>query len=223
MDALSVGTKSYRVDAKGFLEDRDDWEEAFAEAMAPAAGIPDGLTDRHWQVIRYIRDEFTATGDCPLVFSTCRAAKLRLKDLKALFPTGYLRGACRLAGITYRDRFINYFGQSGTLDEATAAPPKAPARTYRVDVFGFLVDPAEWDEQWATHKARELDLPRGLEDAHWRVLRELRRSYMETGVVPTVIECCEANGLELDELEALFPGGYQRHAVKLAGLCVRPG
>jgi tRNA 2-thiouridine synthesizing protein E len=222
MDTMSVEGKVYAVDAKGFLQNREEWDEAFAETMAPSAGIPGGLTAKHWEVIRFIREEFAASGDCPLVFTTCRAAKLRLRHLKALFPTGYLRGACRLAGITYRDRFVDFFGQSGATGEPSPSSPSAPPSTYRVDLFGFLVDPSEWNERWAMHKAREIGLTGGLTEGHWKVLRELRSRFLTTGVVPTVIECCESNGLELDELEVLFPGGYQRQAVKLAGLCVQP-
>jgi tRNA 2-thiouridine synthesizing protein E len=195
--------------------------------MASRSGIPAGLTAKHWEVIRHIREEFGRTGVCPVVYSTCRSANLRLRDLKALFPTGYMRGACRLAGITYRDRFVDYFGESGPESAHAAAELGASRATrsavYRVDVLGFLHDPADWDEEWAVQKAGELRVPGGLTDGHWRVLRSLRRHFAETGVVPTVIECCEANGLELEEMEALFPGGYHREAVKIAGLCVRPG
>jgi tRNA 2-thiouridine synthesizing protein E len=55
---------------------------------------------------------------------------------------------------------------------------------------------------------------------HWRVIRYLRQHYDERHEVPTVFQACEDNGLELEELERLFPGGYHRGAVKLAGLHV---
>jgi tRNA 2-thiouridine synthesizing protein E len=96
------------------------------------------------------------------------------------------------------------------------------SKVYRVDAWGFLVDPAEWDALYASNKAREMKLP-VLSEKHWRVLDSLRTAFEETGTVPTVFECCKANGLELEELESLFPDGYHRGAVKIAGLCVRPG
>jgi len=61
-----------------------------------------------------------------------------------------------------------------------------------------------------------------LSGKHWEILDSLRRTFEETGQVPTVVECCRANDLELDDLEALFPDGYQRGAVKIAGLSIRP-
>jgi TusE/DsrC/DsvC family sulfur relay protein len=236
MEKLIFRGRSYRIDDQGFLQDWQDWDEGFAEGGAPGVGISGGLTEQHWEVIRHIRARFKETGECPLVFSACRALGLRLRDLERLFPKGYLRGACKLAGITYRDRFVNYFGEPSSApapvaegeepvaERPTPTPPEAPlrGRVYRVDAWGFLVDPAEWDALYASNKAREMKLP-GLSEKHWRVLDYLRTTFDENGTVPTVIECCKANGLELEELEALFPDGYHRGAVKIAGLCVRPG
>jgi len=235
MDTLMFSGRSYRIDDQGFLEDWRDWDEGFAEGLAPETGIPGGLTEWHWEVIRHIRDHFREHGECPLVFSTCRALGLRLRGLETLFPTGYLRGACKLAGLSYRDRFVDYFGEAPAVavpapDEIQETPERAPAlsgpavrgKVYRVDAWGFLVDPAEWDALYATNKAREMKHP-GLTARHWQVIDYLRSAFDETGTVPTVIACCHANRLEIDELEALFPDGYHRGAVKLAGLCVRPG
>jgi tRNA 2-thiouridine synthesizing protein E len=233
MNEITFSSRTYTVDALGFLTDSAEWDEDFAEGMASRAGMSGGLTERHWEVIRYIRKEFRDRGDCPLVFSTCRSLGLSLRELEALFPAGYLRGACRLAGISYRDRFIDFFGERREPSDlradrrATVAPagvlPASREKVYRVDVMGFLVDPTEWDEGFAAHKALEMKLPGGLSPGHWQVLEYLRETYQRTGSVPTVMGCCGAMGMDLDELEKLFPDGYHRGAVKLAGLCVRPG
>lgn len=61
-------------------------------------------------------------------------------------------------------------------------------------------------------------MPGNLGDKHWGVIRFLRRRHQETGSVPTVYETCEANGLEVEDLERLFVDGYHRGAVKIAGL-----
>jgi tRNA 2-thiouridine synthesizing protein E len=219
MDAIAFDGKSYEIDRQGFLEKSEDWDESFAEGTAPFVGIRGGLTEQHWEVIRFIRNQFKETGDCPLVYSTCRAFGLRLREMEALFPAGYLRGACRLAGITYRDRFVDFFGG---LPHRVRGEEPLSEKAYRVDVFGFLIDPSDWDESYAENKAREMKVPGGLSEKHLQILRQLRERFQETGVVPTVIECCKENGIELDALEALFPDGYHRGAVKLAGLCVRP-
>ena len=68
---------------------------------------------------------------------------------------------------------------------------------------------------------REMGLLEALTGKHWEIIYFMRHSFKETGVVPTVYETCDANNLEIEELEKLFPHGYHRGAVKMAGLRVR--
>ncbi len=224
MESFSYGGKTYHVDAQGFLVDYDQWDENFAEGMADKSNVGVGLTKKHWDVINFIRDSFQKTGDCPLVYKTCKSNELSAQGFKALFPTGYMRGACKLAGITYRDRIVNYYGEEDpqikevSKEKTTLA--KMRGKVYRVDVFGFLADPSDWDEGFAVAKALEMKMPGGLTKKHHKVIKYLRDSFERDNVVPTFIECCEANGLGLEELERLFPDGYQRGAVKIAGLRV---
>ncbi len=111
MEVFQYKGKTYEVDTQGFLIDYNQWDEDFAQGMAPNVNIPGALTEKHWDLIRFIRDSFKQTGECPLVYKTCKANRLSAKGLKELFPTGYMRGACKLAGITHRDRIVNYYGE----------------------------------------------------------------------------------------------------------------
>jgi tRNA 2-thiouridine synthesizing protein E len=81
------------------LLDWRQWTESYAEELAPSLGIPGGLTPRHWEVIRSIRKHFTETGKCPVVYQTCDRHGLELDDLERLFPSGYHRGAVKIAGL----------------------------------------------------------------------------------------------------------------------------
>jgi len=213
-----INNRIYETDDKGFLLKFEEWDREFAEDLAPELGITAGLTDEHWKVIDFIRDSFKKSGTCPLVFQTCRFANLRLKDFRGLFPSGYLRGACKLAGITYKEGYQGYMPYFG---RAEKTPPPTGEKTYVVDLYGFLTDPDSWDENYAASKAHELKMPKGLTDAHWYVIRFLRESFSKNGVVPTVFEACEGAKIDLEELEQLFPDGYQRGAVKISGLRVR--
>jgi tRNA 2-thiouridine synthesizing protein E len=136
---------------------------------------------------------------------------LHIAGFSFLFPAGYQRGACKLAGISHREGLPE--GIRGSSDQ--------DLKSYRIDLWGFLLDPDEWDERFALLRAHELKVPRGLTNEHWRVLRFLRQEYFRIGKVPTVSETCEALGLDLEGLEDLFPDGYHRGAVKIAGLCAR--
>jgi tRNA 2-thiouridine synthesizing protein E len=90
-------------------------------------------------------------------------------------------------------------------------------KTYEVDIYGYLIDPREWTERFTKRKATEVGAGR-LTDNHWTLLRILREEFFRTRQVPTAREACHAAGIELEELERLFPLGYLRCAVKLAGL-----
>ena len=218
MPSFMYNDVTYTVDADGFLCDAREWSEGFAEGMARKTGLGRGLTKDHWDVIRLIRKIFEDTGKCPLVYQTCRLSGLHLDDLRRLFPEGYLRGACKLAGLTYRDGFLGHAWHKASLQDVSAT---LEDQVYRIDGRGFLVDPSEWDEVFAINKAFEMKIPGNLTEKHWRIIRFLRRSYTSDHVVPNVYATCEANGMDLEELETLFPDGYHRGAVKIAGLRAR--
>lgn len=220
MNIFSSRGKTYDVDSEGFLVDYDSWDENFAEAMASEAKMPGRLTPDHWKVLRFIRETFKQTGACPLVYQTCKANGLQLKDLKRLFPAGYLRGACKLSGITYKERLVDYYGEKES-ESRDAVRPGRQEKVYRVNVQGFLMDPAEWDENFAIHKAQEMKMKEGLTDKHWSVIHFIRDYFKYNGTVPSLFETCETNQIELDELEGLFPDGYHRGVIKIAGLRAR--
>lgn len=218
MAVFVFNNKTYQVGEEGFLLRFQDWDENFAQGMAANVKISDGLSERHWGILRYIRHSFDVDGKCPLIYQVCKDNELRLTDMKRLFPTGYLRGACKLAGITYREGYLGHSPLPAS-EEHEAAP--APEKTYEVDVRGFLINADNWDEQFAVFKAHEMKMPGKLTDSHWRIINYLRESFKRDGVVPNVYSTCEANDIGLDQLERLFPDGYHRGAVKLAGLRVR--
>jgi len=210
--------KKYRVDSNGFLLFPQDWDEDFAEGKALVEGISGGLTDRHWKVLWFIRNNFERINQCPIVYVACKKNQLGLGELSELFPMGYLRGACKLAGVTYREAYLQhmYLEENGRhLDYLFNA------KTYAIDVRGFLVKPEEWDEYFALNKAHEMKYSTSLTDEHFRIINYLRDRFMKNRQVPTVIETCDDLKMDWDELERLFPDGYHRGAVKIAGLRVR--
>jgi tRNA 2-thiouridine synthesizing protein E len=119
-----------------------------------------------------------------------------------LFPAGYHRGACRLAGLNY---FDNY-DLRGDMK-----------KVYHVNVWGFLVDPAEWDEAYANTRAYEFGIE--LSEQHWRTIRFVRAYFEQHKKIPNIFEVCKV--CEVDDLEKLFPTGYHRGVLKIAGLCLK--
>jgi tRNA 2-thiouridine synthesizing protein E len=217
MTSFAFGGETYELDSQEYLARFEDWDENFARGMAPKVGVIGGLSEDHWRVVRFIRETYEKTGRCPLVYETCRTNHLHLQELRTLFPSGYLRGACKIAGVTYAE---GYLDQAWVEDLAEHVTTESHEKVYEVNLRGFLVDPYDWDERFALHKAWEMKMPR-LTDQHWKVIRFLRKSFEEKNLVPTVYEACDATGLGFEELERLFPDGYHRGAVKVAGLRVR--
>ncbi len=215
MQTKELKGKKYEVDAAGYLFNYKRWDEDFAESLARACKIEAGLTKRHWRVIYSIREYFDKNHRCPLIYETCEKNGLRIEDLESLFPTGYQRGACKLAGITYRSGSVNYLWSRSLAELMEKGNIN---KKYDIDDRGFLLDPSQWDEEFAAAFAMGEKNMGKLTDEHWKVLYFLRDSYADTHEIPNVYETCEALLLDLEELKRLFPDGYHRGAVRLAGL-----
>jgi len=203
--------KTYTLDQYGFLDQPEHWDKEFANGMARLQGIYDGLTKEHWDFISYIREKFLTEKKLPLLVVACAENKLRLGKLKSLFPTGYFRGACRIAGLNYK--FICEVNFWATCETA----PRL-MREFKVTPQGFLEDFNQWNERFANLASDEWKLPLGLTSKHWEVIRFLRNYYLAMNNIPTIYEVCHAHNLDLEDLQELFPEGYRRGACRIAGL-----
>ncbi len=85
-------------DAEGFFTDPQQWTEAMAREIASESGI-DELTDRHWQVINYMRDTYLETGSAPSIRTLGKSSGVPIKELYQLFPKGPAKLAAKIAGI----------------------------------------------------------------------------------------------------------------------------
>ena len=86
------------LDADGFLQKPEQWSEALAQELAREVGI-DPLTDRHWKVIRFMRDMYLRTGQAPSIRTLGKESGVPVKDLYQLFPKGPAKLAARIGGI----------------------------------------------------------------------------------------------------------------------------
>lgn len=92
------------LDDEGYLTDPETWNEAVGRQLASAEEIP--LTDDHWKVIHFMRNYYRENGiavDARFVIKYLAEelghgprAKARLFEL---FPYGYVKQACRIAGM----------------------------------------------------------------------------------------------------------------------------
>jgi tRNA 2-thiouridine synthesizing protein E len=102
---LDVNGKALDVTENGYLVNMDEWNEEVASAMASADGIAE-LTDKHWDVINFLRDEYTNNGgnqpnDRKIIkaMSDKWGGKISQKDLYDLFPGKPDKQASKLGGL----------------------------------------------------------------------------------------------------------------------------
>ncbi len=54
--SIIVNDKAIEVNENGYLENQEDWNQDVGLAIAQAGGLT--MTDRHWDVVHYLRQEF---------------------------------------------------------------------------------------------------------------------------------------------------------------------
>lgn len=98
MATTTLAGREVEVDDEGFLQDPAQWTEDMAPTIAASVGVPE-LTERHWQVVRYMRDQYLGTGNAPSIRTLGKASGVPVKELYQLFPKGPAKLAAKIAGI----------------------------------------------------------------------------------------------------------------------------
>jgi tRNA 2-thiouridine synthesizing protein E len=88
-------------DTEGYIVDPALWTEAIATRLAEDEGIV--LSDEHWRVIRLMRswlDEHGVAPDARHIMKALGGERdIGRTRLFELFPYGYVKQACRIAGM----------------------------------------------------------------------------------------------------------------------------
>jgi tRNA 2-thiouridine synthesizing protein E len=88
-------------DDQGYLLE-PDYRDAVAQAIAAAEGLT--LTEDHWKVINYLRDQYREHGQTPNFRNMLKGLEETLpgcdsKSLYALFPVGPAKQGAKVAGL----------------------------------------------------------------------------------------------------------------------------
>ena len=102
--ALEVNGKTIEITATGYLVEISEWDKEVAEAIASTEDLT--LTDKHWDVINYLRDEYiNNAGNQPndrnmnKAMSDVWGHKVSSKELYDLFPGKPSKQAGQVAGL----------------------------------------------------------------------------------------------------------------------------
>ncbi|MEZ5375061.1 MAG: TusE/DsrC/DsvC family sulfur relay protein [Acidimicrobiales bacterium] len=98
MATKTLAGATIEVDKEGFFVDPNQWTEPMAVEMAAEADLGE-LTDKHWQVINFMRKEYFEKGTGPTVRKLGKTSGVSVKELYELFPKGPAKIAARCAGI----------------------------------------------------------------------------------------------------------------------------
>ena len=98
MSTATIAGATVDVDAEGFLTDPQQWNEQIAAEIARGSGIAE-LTDRHWQVVRFMREAYLRDGQAPSIRSLGKTSGVPIKELYQLFPKGPAKLAAKIGGI----------------------------------------------------------------------------------------------------------------------------
>jgi tRNA 2-thiouridine synthesizing protein E len=102
--AIELNGKTIETTPNGYLVDVNDWSEELAEHLAKEEGVE--LTDKHWDLMNYLRDEFINNGgNQPNTRNIIKemgakwGSKPSQKDLYELFPKDPSKQGGRIAGL----------------------------------------------------------------------------------------------------------------------------
>jgi tRNA 2-thiouridine synthesizing protein E len=98
-----LNEEAAKTDPDGHLFELGEWSEESASKLAAEEGIQ--MTDEHWEVVRFLRDDYREHGNTRGSRALLDALTKRFdsrggkKHLYLLFPNGPVTQGCKIAGL----------------------------------------------------------------------------------------------------------------------------
>jgi len=93
----TIAEHEVHVDEEGFMTEYDEWSEEVGNQLAANIGIE--MTDRHWEVIRFLRDDFSEQGETATLRRVSTVGGIPTKELFTLFPKKPAKKMAYVAGL----------------------------------------------------------------------------------------------------------------------------
>ena len=97
MPTTMIADREVTVDEEGFMTVYDEWSEELGTALAGQIGIE--MTEDHWRVIKFLRDDFAAEGETPTIRRVSTVGGIPTKQLFMLFPKKPAKKMAYVAGL----------------------------------------------------------------------------------------------------------------------------
>ena len=97
MPVTTIDGTTVHVNEEGFLTEPSEWSEGLATSLAAQIGID--LTDEHWRVIRFLRDDYAQEGETATLRRISVVGGIPTKTLFQLFPQKPAKKLAYVAGL----------------------------------------------------------------------------------------------------------------------------
>ena len=97
MPVTTMNGHEIHVNEEGFLTEYDEWDEDLAKVLAKNIDID--LTDEHWKVIRFLREDYKTQGETPTTRRVQTVGGVPTKDQFTLFPKKPAKKMAYIAGL----------------------------------------------------------------------------------------------------------------------------
>ena len=97
MPTATIAGQILDLNEEGFLTIPSQWTEEVGAELAKLIGVP--MTDAHWKMIRFLRDDFAAQGETATLRRASTQTGVPVKELFALFPAKPAKKMAYVAGL----------------------------------------------------------------------------------------------------------------------------
>lgn len=97
MPVATICGQQVHTDEEGFLTEMDEWNDDIAKQLATNIGVE--LGDRHWEIIRWLREDFKETGVTATTRRTLVVGGFPVKEQFTLFPKKPAKKMAYVAGL----------------------------------------------------------------------------------------------------------------------------
>jgi TusE/DsrC/DsvC family sulfur relay protein len=97
MPSTTIAGRTVDVNDEGFLTDPAAWNEEMGTELARLIGVE--MTEAHWTVIRFLREDFAVMGETATLRRVSTQAGVPVKELFAMFPKKPAKKMAYVAGL----------------------------------------------------------------------------------------------------------------------------
>ncbi len=97
MPTATIAGHEVQINDEGFLTEYDEWTEDIATVLAGNIGVE--MTPRHWEVIKWLREDYKEKGETATTRRVQTAGGFPTKEQFQLFPKKPAKKMAYIAGV----------------------------------------------------------------------------------------------------------------------------